>query len=227
MSVSSVRTGAELGGIVGGYAPLDSGLLVPRAYLPQVAGLLHNMAATAAPTVNEDSGDGYGVGSFWFDTTNDQAYVCLDATVTAAVWRRIGTSDWVPYTPTVTGSTTNPTLGSTTVVGRWRYVAPKLIHVRVEMAITTGGAWNAGSGEWRFSLPGSFTGTFIPSVGQVHIIDSGTARYAGTCLVTSGVGYIGPSIIADASGTRTLANNVPVIWATGDAIDLDIHVEIA
>ncbi len=42
--------------------------------------------ATAAPTVNDDSGDGYAIGSRWFDITNDKEYVCLDASVGAAVW---------------------------------------------------------------------------------------------------------------------------------------------
>ena len=46
----------------------------------------NNMAATVAPTANEDTGDGYSVGSRWIDTTNDKEYVCLDATLTAAVW---------------------------------------------------------------------------------------------------------------------------------------------
>lgn len=46
----------------------------------------HNLAGTTAPTANEDSGDGYSVGSLWVDTTNDKAYICLDATAAAAVW---------------------------------------------------------------------------------------------------------------------------------------------
>lgn len=45
-----------------------------------------NIGAATAPTVNEDSGDGYAVGSRWLDTTADKEYVCLDATVGAAVW---------------------------------------------------------------------------------------------------------------------------------------------
>jgi hypothetical protein len=47
---------------------------------------LNNDGAAVAPTVNEDSGDGYSVGSRWIDTTADKEYVCLDATVGAAVW---------------------------------------------------------------------------------------------------------------------------------------------
>lgn len=45
-----------------------------------------NSSATAAPTVDDDSGKLYGVGSVWIDTTADKAYVCVDATVGAAVW---------------------------------------------------------------------------------------------------------------------------------------------
>lgn len=48
-----------------------------------------NLSASVAPTVNEDSDDGYDVGSFWLDTTADDAYICLDATVGAAVWKKI------------------------------------------------------------------------------------------------------------------------------------------
>ncbi len=48
---------------------------------------LNNDGAAAAPTVNEDSGDGYAIGSRWLDTTNDKEYVALDVTVGAAVWK--------------------------------------------------------------------------------------------------------------------------------------------
>lgn len=46
----------------------------------------NNRSATAAPTVNDDSDAGYSVGSRWQDVTNDKEYVCLDASVGAAVW---------------------------------------------------------------------------------------------------------------------------------------------
>lgn len=45
-----------------------------------------NFSASAAPTANDDSGDGYIVGSLWFDISNDRAYICLDNTLTAAIW---------------------------------------------------------------------------------------------------------------------------------------------
>ena len=54
--------------------------------LPGAGGLQNNYAATTAPTVTDDSGAGYAVGSEWIDVTNDNSYVCADASVGAAVW---------------------------------------------------------------------------------------------------------------------------------------------
>ena len=50
------------------------------------SGVLNNYAATAAPTVDDDSTAGYAVGSEWIDVTNDASYRCLDATEGAAIW---------------------------------------------------------------------------------------------------------------------------------------------
>jgi hypothetical protein len=47
---------------------------------------LANYAATAAPAVTDDDGDGYSVGSIWVDVTGDDAYICVDASTGAAVW---------------------------------------------------------------------------------------------------------------------------------------------
>lgn len=49
--------------------------------------VLENLAATGAPTTGDDAADGYSITSRWYDTTSDREYVCLDATVGAAVWR--------------------------------------------------------------------------------------------------------------------------------------------
>lgn len=52
-----------------------------------VVELKNYYGASSAPTVNDDGFNGYGVGSYWYDTTNDKAYVCLDDTTAAAVWK--------------------------------------------------------------------------------------------------------------------------------------------
>jgi len=46
-----------------------------------------NYTATAAPAVTNDLSKGYTPGSIWVNTTGDKAYICVDATVGAAVWR--------------------------------------------------------------------------------------------------------------------------------------------
>lgn len=63
-------------------------LYVSDGTAPRLLGLLDKVDATAAPTVNDDAGDGYSVGSKWVDVTNDKCYVCVDATVGAAVWQQ-------------------------------------------------------------------------------------------------------------------------------------------
>ena len=48
--------------------------------------VLNNLNASTAPTTGDDDADGYSVSSEWYDTTADEAYVCLDASTGAAVW---------------------------------------------------------------------------------------------------------------------------------------------
>lgn len=45
----------------------------------------------AAPTVNDDTGDGYFVGDMWLDETNDNIYQAIDVTAGAAVWLWLNT----------------------------------------------------------------------------------------------------------------------------------------
>jgi len=136
---------------------------------------------------------------------------------------------WTDYTPTLTALTTNPTLGSSTVTGRYKLLDSKTGIVRVEFNVTTGGAWNAGSGEYRFSLPSGWTTVSGKPgmMGSAQILDSGTARYSASCMVSANATLISPIMVADASGTKILSHNVPITWATGDAVYLQIVVELA
>lgn len=49
----------------------------------------NNYVATVAPTSTDDSDSDYAVGSTWIDVTGDIAYICLDATTSAAIWSAI------------------------------------------------------------------------------------------------------------------------------------------
>lgn len=55
----------------------DSGLTVPV------------VSGTTTPTVNDDVGDGYALGSLWIETDVDEVYVTTDNSTAAAVWKPI------------------------------------------------------------------------------------------------------------------------------------------
>jgi hypothetical protein len=85
------------------------------ASIKGAAAPLNNWTATTAPTVNEDSGDGYAVGSQWVDVTADKTYFCQDSSVGAAVWRELATSLYNPAAVAITGGTIDgATIGATT-----------------------------------------------------------------------------------------------------------------
>jgi len=71
---------------------------------------------SAAPTVNDDTGDGYKVGDMWLDTTNDITYQAIDVTAGAAIWvkylGRMATSRLIGRTTASTGNWEEITVGS-------------------------------------------------------------------------------------------------------------------
>ena len=48
----------------------------------------NNTTATTDPTVGDDSGDGYSVKSIWLNQSSGEAFLCFDASVGAAVWKK-------------------------------------------------------------------------------------------------------------------------------------------
>jgi len=63
--------------------------------LSNVANLKVKLDATANPTVNDDSSNGYAVGSRWINVNADREWVCLDASNTAAVWTETTVADHI------------------------------------------------------------------------------------------------------------------------------------
>jgi hypothetical protein len=90
---------------------LSSGL---PAWINPSGGVQNNFSATAAPTVNDDSGDGYSIGSMWIDITNQNIYQAEDVSVGAANWIWLNDTQW-PFTKILTVSATDPSADFTTV----------------------------------------------------------------------------------------------------------------
>lgn len=51
--------------------------------------LKHNYSAILNPDANDDSSQGYSVGSLWINTFTDSAFICVDPTTSSAVWKKI------------------------------------------------------------------------------------------------------------------------------------------
>lgn len=55
-----------------------------------------NLAASAAPTVNDDTTQGYGAGSYWRWASTGREWVCISASTGAAVWQPVTASYKLP-----------------------------------------------------------------------------------------------------------------------------------
>jgi hypothetical protein len=75
-----------------GGADCDIAYLWCPSVFTSTEGVTMHTAATA-PTVGDDSGDGYIVGDMWYDTVTEYFYVAVDVTAGAAVWEPILTLD--------------------------------------------------------------------------------------------------------------------------------------
>jgi len=183
-----------------------------------ITALKSEFAQTAQPTTGDDTGDGYAVGSFWFDTTNDKAYVCLDATATAAVWTEItsGSSYTAGDGIDITVSTISVDLKAN----------GGLVIESTELAIDLGATSMTGT----LSVADGGTNLTSYAVGDI-IYASGTTALSkladiatGNALITGGVG-VAPSygkigLTTHVSGTLDVGNGGTNLtsYAVGDII---------
>jgi hypothetical protein len=73
----------------GGTAATTAATARTSLGIDAVATKKSNLSAAVAPTVADDSSAGYAIGSFWIDTVLQDGYWLMDASVGAAVWKKI------------------------------------------------------------------------------------------------------------------------------------------
>lgn len=88
-TLERVRPGRTL--VVGPYTATGVGALTIESG-GRVLNVHKSNVAASDPTVNDDSGDGYDVGSTWFNSSTNLWYVLTNATVGAAVWEAVAGS---------------------------------------------------------------------------------------------------------------------------------------
>jgi hypothetical protein len=159
-------------------------------------------------TVYETDTDRY---SSW----NGSAWLTLGQTVTSA------------FTPVLTATTTNPTLGSGSVVaGRYTLWGGKFCTYMGMITFGTSGV-GAGSGQYLISLPVAAVG----AGGGIPGIISGSAivRDNSAVDIRNGNSFLipGATTLSLIGGDAIVTNAVPWIWAASDYMNWNITYETA
>ena len=134
--------------------------------------------------------------------------------------REVAMYERAAYTPTWTGSTTNPAIGNGTITGRYMRHAKTVV---ATINITAGSTTTFGSGYWIFTLP--FTAdTTVSPIGTAQILDSSTGTvYTGHVIHVSST----TMVVYSHSTTAPVGAAVPMTWATSDTLRLTLTYEAA
>lgn len=141
----------------------------------------------------------------------------------------VAPGDWTTYAPAWTSTGTAPTPGNGVFSGRYCRVG-KTIHLQLYALF--GSTSNAGTGEWRFSLP--VTAASIGSgtrywLGAALGTNPGTAYWPGTALVQAAGTTV--AIVSDTtaagSGSAQWGATVPYTWTNTHYLSLSISYEAA
>lgn len=128
----------------------------------------------------------------------------------------LGVSSWQPYTPAWTATGTQPSLGNGTIVGRWTQIGKTIMGY---LNLVAGSTTTFGTGNFRFSLPGTIATTMRGGIGVADCIDTSLGNaYIGQSNLVSGTIFEiwtpqSPIGVWQAGGSAT-----PFVWATGDEL---------
>jgi hypothetical protein len=168
---------------------------------------------------------------FHFATTATSAFTLKFDTVSVAPSKyTYGTpiTDWVTFTPTLTASTTNPTLGSGSVQqGSWRRVGDS-IEVEESIVFGTSGT-NAGSGNYQLPLPNNLaidtaklSAASVRPFLQVALLASGGTGATGNVQFTG----TNPQFVLLFVNNTQVTNASPGAWTANDYIKVTYRVPV-
>jgi hypothetical protein len=131
---------------------------------------------------------------------------------------------WTPYDPSLTGTTSNPTLGSGATADGWYYWLGSLVFVTGIIKFGTSGV-SAGSGFYEISLPvDATTLTVGRRTGTAYVYDNSAQDfYDGICFINNNEnGKVRISI-----NSAVVTNASPITFAASDEIGFTIVFEAA
>ena len=139
-----------------------------------------------------------------------------------ARWGNLNTNDWATYTPTWTGSSSNPAIGNGTIEGSYvklgKFIAGRL-------RITAGSTTTFGGGDYSFGLPVTADGanTAYTPIGNGAAEDTGVALYAGFTYLSTSTAVRVQTPALNANWGKT----VPFTFGSGDNFIINFFYEAA
>jgi hypothetical protein len=128
---------------------------------------------------------------------------------------------WFEYTPTWTGSVTNPTIGNGSISGRYRRMGNSCL---TQIKISIGSTTSVGSGSYSLSFPITPVGATLFAVGSaVFYDDSGAVIYHGSAWAISSTDI---AVYVSETSSRRWTNSVPVTPATNDVMALSLEYPV-
>lgn len=129
--------------------------------------------------------------------------------------RRNTTTEWVNYIPAWTATTTNPSIGNGSIVGKWRRNGDT---VEVFISVYSGTTTTFGNGVYMFSLPTVFNidSSKISVHGNRTALGAGaafsaTTPYGATAVLNNA--NPGANQLALMTSTNLVAHNLPATWS--------------
>lgn len=137
---------------------------------------------------------------------------------------------WTSFTPTWTATGGTPVIGNGTLTGAYVQVG-KFVTFRINLVL---GSTSSISGmtDWVFGLPATASSSHTAGtpIGNVYILDNGTAEFMGQIRLfstTTMVPYVGNAAGTYVTIGTTLSHNVPMGWTNGDAMRMQGVYEAA
>lgn len=129
-----------------------------------------------------------------------------------STWQNMLDTITTSYSPSWTGSSSNPTLGNGSLTGQYLRISAKLWWVRIVLVI--GSTSTGGSGRWGFTLPAA--PTVSQAVAALCEDNSSSFRYGGSAFLTSGSDVFCVSV--GSGGNIGASSSVPFTWAVNDGL---------
>lgn len=122
-----------------------------------------------------------------------------------------GAGDWTAYTPVLTASTTNPSIGNGSITGAYSQVG-KTVNFSIDLRI--GSTTTRGVGRWYLSLP-VVPNARLQTVG-LYMYVVGVAEYVGQAKIEGG--KINNMQISTSTHSQALSHSVPASLTAGSPI---------